>query len=263
MRENREVSTAVACQGASFFQSLLRDWKARLGVVAVLSMVLATLAVAPVQHASAGQAGTVDTDALSLRAQPNTDGSVLATMVYGNRVDVLGGPTDSGWYEVRFGGIDGYAYGGYLALDGASSVDGSNEELAGAVSMGAERWIDVDRGSGAITLYVGDVPQQTLWGVMGWEQTDEGFYATANGTYYIYAKNQSLTFTPYANAYITDWVGFDPNRANGFHSYTKDGNGNVIAGGDSPTGGCVALDSWSADSVYAFAEYGMRVEVHW
>lgn len=263
MRDHRELSTSVACQGTSFFQSLLLGWKSRLGVVAVLSLVLATLAVAPLQHASAGQAATVDTDALSLRAEPNADGNVLATMVYGDRVDVLYGPTESGWYEVRFNGTDGYAYGGYLALDGASSVGGSNEALSGTASTGAERWIDVDRGSGAVTLYVGDVPQETLWGVMGWEQTNDGFYATANGTYYVYAKNQELSYTPYANAYITDWVGFDPDRANGFHSYTKDADGNIIAGGDGPTGGCVALESWAADEVYAFAQYGMRVEVHW
>ncbi len=263
MRENRRISTSAADWGASFLGTLLCDWKSHLGVVAVLSLVLATLTVAPLQHASAGQAATVDTDALSLRSQPNGDSGVLATMVYGDRVDVLYGPTDSGWYEVRFNGTDGYAYGGYLALDGAAAVGGSSESLSGAVSTGAERWIDVDRGSGTVTLYIGDVAQETLWGSMGWEQTDDGFYATANGTYYVFAKNQSLTYTSWAGAYITDWVGFDPSRSNGFHSYTKDADGNVIAGGDGPTGGCVALESWAADEVYAFASYGMRVEVHW
>jgi hypothetical protein len=59
------------------------------------------------------------------------------------------------------------------------------------------------------------------------------------------------------------WVGFDPSRVNGFHSFSMDENGNVIKGGDGPTGGCVALEPSAAAALYDFADYGMRVEVHW
>lgn len=238
----------------------------------MICLVLAGLGFATVGEAKAGSEATINTDVLSLRSEPTTDGALLATMMEGDRVDVLYGPTDDGWYEVRFDGVDGYAYGGYLLIDGGAGWSGSTEAVGGSMSSqaqtstvggGGDRWIDVNRSSGAVTLYSGDVPQQTVWGAMGWEQTDDGFYATANGTYYVYAKNRDLTWTSYAGAYITDWVGFDPDRANGFHSYTKDADGNVIAGGDGPTGGCVALEPWAVDQVYAFADYGMRVEVHW
>jgi lipoprotein-anchoring transpeptidase ErfK/SrfK len=59
------------------------------------------------------------------------------------------------------------------------------------------------------------------------------------------------------------WVAFDPDRANGFHSFLMDKNGGVIEGGDGATGGCVAMDPGLAEALYEFATFGMRVEVHW
>lgn len=131
------------------------------------------------------------------------------------------------------------------------------------VAAGGERWIDVDRGAERVTLYIGAEPQESFWAAMGWEQSDDGFYATANGTYYVYAKNQALTWTPWAQAYVTDWVAFDPDRFNGFHAYTMDAAGNVLSNGTGPTGGCVALAPWAAEQLFDFADYGTRVEVHW
>ncbi len=246
-------------------------WKTHLSVLAMICLVVAGLGFATAGEAKAGSAATINTDVLSLRAEPTTDGALLVTMMEGDRVDVLYGPTDGGWYEVRFEGIDGWALGSYLMIDGSSGWSGSTggtdataqEAPRTAPAPAAERWIDVNRSSGAVTLYSGDVAEQTVWGVTGWDQTNEGFYATANGTFYVFAKNEALTWTPWANAYISEWVGFDPDRSNGFHGYTQDANGNVIAGGDGPTGGCVALEPWAASVVYAFADYGMRVEVHW
>jgi lipoprotein-anchoring transpeptidase ErfK/SrfK len=58
-------------------------------------------------------------------------------------------------------------------------------------------------------------------------------------------------------------VAFDPERANGFHSFTMDKKGRVIEGGDGATGGCVAMDPGLAESLYEFATFGTRVEVHW
>lgn len=126
-----------------------------------------------------------------------------------------------------------------------------------------ERWIDVDRGSGTVTLYSGDVPQQSFGAAMGCDQSNDGFFATATGTYYVYVKNQALMWTTWANAYITDWVAFDLSRQNGFHSYTRDSEVTVLPGADGLTGGCVALDPSSAQQLYYFAEDGMRVEIHW
>ena len=75
---------------------------------------------------------------------------------------------------------------------------------------------------------------------------------------------KGLTWTEWGQAYITDWVGFDPDRFNGFHSWSMDENGNVLPWGDGATGGCVALEpSGRRTKSYDFAYEGMRVEVHW
>jgi lipoprotein-anchoring transpeptidase ErfK/SrfK len=39
--------------------------------------------------------------------------------------------------------------------------------------------------------------------------------------------------------------------------------GQVIPGGDDPTGGCVALAPAAADQLFAFVSVGTRVEVHY
>ena len=114
-----------------------------------------------------------------------------------------------------------------------------------------------------MTLYVGNEPVASFWGALGYDQSDHGFFATAVGTYYVYDKVGYLTWTPWAQAYIEDWVGFDPSRQNGFHSYMMDEWGNVLPNGAAPTGGCVAVDPWGSQQIFDFAEYGMRVEVHW
>ena len=65
---------------------------------------------------------------------------------------------------------------------------------------------------------------------------------------------------PY-KTYISHWVGFDPDKANGFHSFLKDKDGNVV---DASTGrvsnGCIRTGE--PDTVFAFAEIGMTVYVH-
>jgi L,D-transpeptidase-like protein/SH3 domain-containing protein len=192
----------------------------------------------------------IDTDALNLRDAPSTLGDVLAVMGWGESVEVLDGPTADGWYEVSYGDETGWALGDYLSFDG---VGGGSDE----------RWIDVDRSTQEVTLYDGNDPIASYWAAMGYDQSDDGYYATAIGTYYVYAKHAELAWTEYGQAYISDWVAFDPDRNNGFHSWSMDADGNVLPWGDGATGGCVALEPSAADTLYDFAEIGMRVEVHW
>ena len=97
---------------------------------------------------------------------------------------------------------------------------------------------------------------------MGYDTSSDGFYSTASGTFYVYAMHEPLAYTAWADAYITHWVGFDTSRFNGFHSYSKDANGNTLPNGAGKTGGCVALAPAAIQAVYDFAYMGMRVEVH-
>lgn len=126
----------------------------------------------------------------------------------------------------------------------------------------SERWVDVNRSTGQVTLYAGNTAQYIFWGSLSRDGSD-GYYATASGTYYVYTKHMPLTYTPYADNYITHWVGFDDYRANGFHSYTKDASGAIVPNGAGFTAGCVALAPGEIEILYEFAFVGMRVEVHW
>jgi hypothetical protein len=305
-----------------------------------LALFLAVTALAGVvgiasNQASAGQAATVVADGVGLMAGLD-DPTIIATMYSGDRVDVLWGP-ENGIYQIRYYGIDGYAWAEHLSLDeggdlaggtGSSGgggwasagwalvntdalnvrgdasataavwdvlTTGASVEVIGEASNGfvpinyngstawvaaeflswdgnvtaaapkppePEHWIDVDRSHGQVTLYVGDVPQATFIASIGFDTSKDGFNATAVGTYYVYWKDASLTYTPYADAYITQWVGFDTARVNGFHSYTKDKNGKILPNGAGKTAGCVALAPGEIDALFAFAEVGMRVEIH-
>ena len=131
------------------------------------------------------------------------------------------------------------------------------------MSYTPDRWIDVNRSSQIVTLYENGVAIASYWAAFGWDNSSHGFYSTAIGTYYVYAKYADLNWTDWGQVYIKYWVAFDPERYNGFHTYSLDAYGNVLPNGDGPTGGCVALPVWAAKIVHDFSYVGMRVEVHW
>ena len=218
--------------------------------------------------AAAGQIGYISVQGAELFVHP-TDLSAILYMDEGSPVDVLFGPYE-GLYEVRFYDTDGWVWADYLSLDGyaapAGSIGGGGEEAPvspESASSSEEHWIDVNRSSGLVRLMVGDGEANSFWGSLGFDTTDDGFYATAIGTYYVYGFQHSLHYTAFADAYISDWVAFDPVRYNGFHSYSKDEHGNILPNGAGNTGGCVALAPGDIDQLFDFAQMDMRVEVHW
>ncbi|MGH2561902.1 MAG: SH3 domain-containing protein [Thermomicrobiales bacterium] len=231
----------------------------RIVVCGALLFALLSVLIAP-QSAEAAGDSWVETDLLNLRAEPGTWAAVINQMPQGSPIEVLDGPTGDGWYQVSYYGNVGWAYGGYLTINGSP---GWGEWVGGGGTPAPERWIDIDRGDSTVTLYEGDSAIATYYASLGWDETDYGFYATAIGTYYVYGKAKELTWTEWGQAYITDWVAFDSERLNGFHSYSKDGSGNIVPGGDGATGGCVALGPGAAEHLFDFADYGTRVEVHW
>ncbi len=200
--------------------------------------------------ATGGDGGSVwvDTDVLNVRAEPSTDSWVMGSESQGTEFWIVGEAVD-GYYPVEYGSEIGWVAGQFLSWQ--------------PVGRGAERWIDVDRSSQTVSLMVGNESIGSYWAAMGFDNSEDGFYATALGTYYVYEKNAELTWTDWAKGYIQYFVAFDPERYNGFHGWTMDKRGNVIEGGDGPTGGCIALEPGLAEVVYEFATYGTRVEVHW
>jgi hypothetical protein len=259
MHSKGSVGITLATETHAFINR--RQFVLQLALAAMLALATLMSLSFTAQNASAGEIGTINTEGAPLMVHP-TDQSVIDWMPVDSAVDVLFGPYE-GMYEVRYYGVDGWVWAENLSLGGApAAVGGGGGGDVAAPDPGPERWIDINRTTGAVSLMVGDSVQATYWASLGWETSADGFYATAVGTYHIYGFDGSLHYTPWADNYISHWVAFDPVRYNGFHSYTKDASGNIVANGDGSTGGCVALAPGDIDAVFAFAEMGMRVEVH-
>ena len=82
-----------------------------------LLVAILALSLSPMSVRGAGYA-YVDTDVLNLRDGAGTWANVIDKMWQGEPVDILDGPTDDGWYQVSYYGEIGWAYGGYLSIDG-------------------------------------------------------------------------------------------------------------------------------------------------
>ena len=238
---------------------------------ASLGLVATTSAFSANKASASGSVGYVSVQGAELFVHP-TDLSAILYMDEGTAVDILFGPYE-GMYEIRHYGTDGWIWAEYLSLDGAPAPAGDlgggaeapvTQDAAPAPVAGeGEHWIDVNRSSGLVQLMIGNESIAAFWGSLGWEETDDGFYATAIGTYHVYGFDYDLHYTDFAGNYISHWVAFDPVRYNGFHSYTKDKKGNIVPNGAGRTAGCVALAPGDIDQLYDFAEMNMRVEVHW
>lgn len=123
-------------------------------------------------------------------------------------------------------------------------------------------WIDVNVSSYTVSLMKGTAAVQVIGPVAVGAQIDTGAYeSTQTGLFHVYSMNSALTYDAPYKTYISDWVGFDPNLANGFHSFLKDADGQVV---DASTGnisnGCIRTPDPQA--IYDFASIGMPVYVH-
>jgi len=208
--------------------------------------------------AGSGGSAIVDADSLNVRGDASTAAAVWDSFDLGTPVEVIGDAVN-GFSPISYYGSTAWVASEYLSWGGAVSAPA---QPAAPAAVAAERWIDINRSTGLVTLFEGGAVYASYWASLGWDQTDGNFYSTATGSYRVFRIHQGLEYTPFANAYITDWVGFDPDRVNGFHSWTRDAAGNVMQNGAGLTGGCVALEPAQARALSDFAYVGMRVEVH-
>lgn len=194
------------------------------------------------------------TGEVNLLAGPGIGAALLAVMPAGTVVTVVG-PVTAEFLAVRYGDQEGFAHAPWFVhAEGPPTIPP-------AVPTG-EHWVDVNRSTSQVHLMIGVTPVATYAASLGFDP-GEGFYATASGTYFIYSKTAGLSYTPYANAYIMYWAGFDPARDNGFHGWTMDASGSVIPGGAGATGGCVATAPADAAAIFDFVQIGTRVEIHY
>jgi hypothetical protein len=125
------------------------------------------------------------------------------------------------------------------------------------------RWIEVDVTNYIVRLMDGESVVREIAPVGVGVAIDTGAYiSTQTGLFEVHNKVEALVYDAPFDTYISHWVGFDTAKDNGFHSFLKDEHGNVV---DASTGrvsnGCIRTGE--PDAVFAYAEIGMPVWVHW
>jgi lipoprotein-anchoring transpeptidase ErfK/SrfK len=92
---------------------------------------------------------------------------------------------------------------------------------------------------------------------------DTGDYiSTQTGLFYVHTKTEALVYDAPFDTYISHWVGFDAEKDNGFHSFLKNAEGAVVdASSGRVSNGCIRTGE--PDAIFAYAEIGMPVWVHW
>jgi hypothetical protein len=150
----------------------------------------------------------------------------------------------------------------------APALEGSVDTPAALASDGsaaptAGKWIDVNVTTFEVRLMDGASATKDIGPVGVGALVDTGDYAsTQTGLFHVYSKVEDLAYDPPYDTYISHWVGFDPDKANGFHSFLKDKDGKVV---DASTGrvsnGCIRTGA--PEAIFAYADIGMPVWVHY
>lgn len=244
----------------------------------------------------------VTTDDVNLRTGPGIEHEVISVVPYGTEVAsdyaITNGFTqvefdgNRGWmsadYLIAPGRTVGQAHAAEMpteataisAVTNEASADPPSTDPAPTVAptyapviaqqtevesepQPGEKWIEVNRTTRTVTLHNGEIVVAQYDALIGKDPSAGGYYSTAVGTFYVHVKEKALVETPFAEGvYLTDFVGFDPDRSNGFHSPVRDADGNVVVTGGTTTLGCVRLAEADAIFLFDFATIGMRVEVH-
>jgi lipoprotein-anchoring transpeptidase ErfK/SrfK len=126
----------------------------------------------------------------------------------------------------------------------------------------AGRWIEVDVTHYVVRLMEGRKVIEQIGPVAVGAQIDTGAYeSTQTGLFHVYNKIAPLSYDAPYKTYIQWWVGFDPDKANGFHSFLEDEHGKVVDGSTgNVSNGCIRTPDPQA--LFDFAEVGMPVLVH-
>jgi hypothetical protein len=123
-----------------------------------------------------------------------------------------------------------------------------------------ERWIEVSGRDQMVRLCEGERVVGQYLAATG--RGDRPETTTFKGLFTVREKSQGPLYLSEYGVYIRDWVGFDKERDNGFHSQPMDEFGRVLDSrlGQPVSRGCVRT-AQSAE-VFKFAEFGMKVWVH-
>lgn len=215
-----------------------------------VSVLILGLVLIPASPAEASFSAFVSTDALNVRAAPNTSAEIIDVLYGGDPVYVVAevfGETVAGtstWYQLDSGGYVTSAYIGESA--GGGDVFG-----------GYGRWIDVDLSAQTATAYEGDTPVYTALVTTG----KPGF-ETPTGTFTIFSRVYNETMV--GDDYYQDNVLFTQYFADGGYAlHTNYWQPSYVFGNTPTSHGCVGMPYGDAAFLWEFADYGTPVVIHY
>lgn len=129
----------------------------------VLCLALGALCAVGASADSLGT-GTVTTDALRLRSQPNTSSAILTMVNAGTRTDVLS-RAENGWYKVSYKGTEGYMSAEYVTVEWTVPAKGRVD------AQGAT--LNVRSGPGTGYLRIGSLSDGATVAIL---DLDQGWY---------------------------------------------------------------------------------------
>ncbi len=122
------------------------------------------------------------------------------------------------------------------------------------------RWIEVSLEQHVVRLCEGPRAWREYLAATG--IGDHPDTTTFPGLFTIYEMNLGPLHLSEYDVFVTDWIGFDREHHNGFHSLPLDATGRVLDDriGQAASHGCVRTHQSS--QIREFAEFGMSVWVH-
>lgn len=91
----------------------------------------------------------VSADSLNVRGSDSEDGEIIGSLYKGEAVTVVGAVTkdgsDTGWYQIRYQGRDGYASSSYLSLTAPTGTTGSSAQSGQADQSGTNGMVQCER----------------------------------------------------------------------------------------------------------------------
>lgn len=88
----------------------------RISLLTFLIVCIAAVQGGSASAQTAGVATVTSNDGVNLRTGPSTQAQVVTAIPFGSVVNLSGAATPDGWYQVNFGGLNGWADGAYLTL---------------------------------------------------------------------------------------------------------------------------------------------------
>jgi hypothetical protein len=121
-------------------------------------------------------------------------------------------------------------------------------------------WIEVSLSRHVVRLCEGRRAWREYLAATGLGDSPET--TTFPGLFTVYEMGAGPLYLSEYDVFISDWVGFDPEHHNGFHSLPMDAAGRVLDDriGQAVSHGCVRTPL--SDQIFQFAENGMSVWVH-